>query len=349
MISAFNALSLSPPSARCCCAPRGEPGAGGAFFSAGSTGDSDGRPPATSGVAGLDPQKRGRRRDLAAFAVGAVLWRLGICRARFCRTRIGLLLCAAPTAQIRPPCSAPRPRPIEWKKFLKATPGVQKYTSVIGFSLLSTVYSTYNSFFFVTFKPWSERTKPDESYDAIKTQSQRRAGQRFPEGTAFAFAPPAIPGVGTAGGVTFVLEDRAGKDVAFLGENVNKFVDAGAQSARSWRASAPPSSPPFRRSSSTSTGRSAQAGREPARSLPDAAVLHGRNLRQLFQPLRPPMAGVRRGRGRIPGPARAPGGLLRPQSRRRDGPPLHFGPRSSSASAPNSPCATICSGALRST
>ena len=43
---------------------------------------------------------------------------------------------------------------------------------------------------------------------------------------AFAFPPPAIPGVGTSGGVTFMLEDRAGKDVAFLAEQTTKFIAA---------------------------------------------------------------------------------------------------------------------------
>ena len=41
---------------------------------------------------------------------------------------------------------------------------------------------------------------------------------------AFAFSPPAIPGIGTSGGVTFILEDRAGKDIAFLSENTQKFM-----------------------------------------------------------------------------------------------------------------------------
>ena len=41
--------------------------------------------------------------------------------------------------------------------FLNKTPGVQYTTSVIGFSLLSLVQNTYSAFFFVTFKPWSER------------------------------------------------------------------------------------------------------------------------------------------------------------------------------------------------
>ena len=43
---------------------------------------------------------------------------------------------------------------------------------------------------------------------------------------AFSFSPPAIPGVGTTGGVTFMLEDRSGGDLQFLGTNVQKFVAA---------------------------------------------------------------------------------------------------------------------------
>ena len=43
---------------------------------------------------------------------------------------------------------------------------------------------------------------------------------------AFAFSPPAIPGIGTSSGVTFMLQDRSGKDVAFLAEQVGKFVTA---------------------------------------------------------------------------------------------------------------------------
>jgi hydrophobic/amphiphilic exporter-1 (mainly G- bacteria), HAE1 family len=45
------------------------------------------------------------------------------------------------------------------------------------------------------------------------------------QGVAFAFSPPAIPGIGTAGGVTFILQDRSGKDIAFLWENTQKFME----------------------------------------------------------------------------------------------------------------------------
>jgi HAE1 family hydrophobic/amphiphilic exporter-1 len=109
--------------------------------------------------------------------------------------------------------------------FLSKTPGVKYSTSVIGFSLLSLVQNTYSAFFFVTFKPWSERTKPEEQYTAIKAGINQYLGS-LSEGIAFAFPPPAIPGVGTSGGFTFMLEDRAGKDVPFLAQNVKTFLDA---------------------------------------------------------------------------------------------------------------------------
>src|ERR1700704_3885237 len=103
---------------------------------------------------------------------------------------------------------------------LSKIPGVQYTTSVVGFSLLSLVQNTYSAFFFVTFKPWSERTKPEEQYPAIKARLNQYLGS-LSEGIAFAFPPPAIPGVGTSGGFTFMLEDRAGKDVPFLAQHVN--------------------------------------------------------------------------------------------------------------------------------
>ena len=111
------------------------------------------------------------------------------------------------------------------EEVLAKTPGVQYTTSVIGFSLLSYVRTSYNAFFFVTLNPWEDRKTRAEQYQAIKAHLNQQLRQ-LPEGTAFAFSPPAIPGVGTAGGVTFALEDRAGKDVKFLADNLNKFMAA---------------------------------------------------------------------------------------------------------------------------
>jgi HAE1 family hydrophobic/amphiphilic exporter-1 len=111
------------------------------------------------------------------------------------------------------------------EKVLADAPGVQYTTSVVGFSLLSYVRTSYNANFFVSLKPWEDRKSQTEQYQAIKARLNQEL-KRLPEGTVFAFSPPAIPGVGTAGGVTFVLEDRAGKDVKFLADNLNKFMAA---------------------------------------------------------------------------------------------------------------------------
>src|SRR5438270_5963096 len=111
------------------------------------------------------------------------------------------------------------------EEMLSKIPGVQYTTSVVGFSLLSLVQNTYSAFFFVTFKPWSQRKKPEEQYAAIKANINKQLAG-LTEGLAFAFPPPAIPGVGTSGGFQFILEDRAGKDVAFLAQNVKTFLDA---------------------------------------------------------------------------------------------------------------------------
>jgi HAE1 family hydrophobic/amphiphilic exporter-1 len=106
-----------------------------------------------------------------------------------------------------------------------ATPGVESCTTVAGFNLLSFTRNTYSATFWVSLKDWGKRTRPDESYQAIKASLGRKLS-RFPEAIAFAFPPPAIAGVGTAGGFTMVLEDRAGNDIPFLAANVAKFMDA---------------------------------------------------------------------------------------------------------------------------
>jgi HAE1 family hydrophobic/amphiphilic exporter-1 len=105
------------------------------------------------------------------------------------------------------------------------TPGIEHVTSVVGFSLLSFVRTSYNAFFFVTLNEWSSRTQRDQQFQQLKV-NLNRALSKLPEGIAFDFSPPAIPGVGTSGGFTFVLEDRAGKDVQFLADNVNTFMAA---------------------------------------------------------------------------------------------------------------------------
>jgi HAE1 family hydrophobic/amphiphilic exporter-1 len=109
------------------------------------------------------------------------------------------------------------------EKIVMETPGVEFCTSVSGYSMLSGVTNTYSGFFFITLKPWEERKKEEEKYETIMAHVNREFAT-LPQGVAFAFSPPAIPGIGTAGGVTMVLEDRTGKDITYLWENTQKFL-----------------------------------------------------------------------------------------------------------------------------
>jgi HAE1 family hydrophobic/amphiphilic exporter-1 len=111
------------------------------------------------------------------------------------------------------------------ENILMKTPGIDHVTSVIGYNMISGVQNTFSTFFWVTLKEWSERKAPEEQYAAIKSHINSQLRQ-LPAGISIAFSPPAIPGVGTSGGVTFILEDRGGHDVEFLANNLNTLLQA---------------------------------------------------------------------------------------------------------------------------
>jgi HAE1 family hydrophobic/amphiphilic exporter-1 len=108
---------------------------------------------------------------------------------------------------------------------LHRIPAVEYTTQAAGFSLLSTVRDTYSGFIFVTLKPWSQRPRPQDKVAALIRRVNRELAS-LPEAQAFAFSPPAIPGIGSAGGVIFILQDRAGKGISFLAQNTRKFLAA---------------------------------------------------------------------------------------------------------------------------
>ena len=104
-------------------------------------------------------------------------------------------------------------------------PGVEHVTTIVGFNLLSGVQNTYSAFYFITLKPWDERKGLGQNaFGLLQTINQKIAP--LPGGINFAFSPPAIPGIGTSGGTTFILEDRLGTDPAFLPANTAKFMEA---------------------------------------------------------------------------------------------------------------------------
>jgi HAE1 family hydrophobic/amphiphilic exporter-1 len=124
-------------------------------------------------------------------------------------------------------------------KALLETPGIGGVVGVDGFSLLTQTQSTNTAFFFVSLKPWDKRKSRAEHIEAIQASVQQKLAG-VSEGLAFSFPPPAIPGIGTSGGVTMILQDRSGNDdPTFLTKNVFTFL--GALSKRPEIAAAVPS------------------------------------------------------------------------------------------------------------
>jgi hydrophobic/amphiphilic exporter-1 (mainly G- bacteria), HAE1 family len=109
------------------------------------------------------------------------------------------------------------------EKIILDTPGVKYVSTVVGYSMLSGVNTTYSSFFFISFENWDERKTLENSYNGIK-KHLREALSRVTSGIAFSFPPPAIPGVGASGGFTYVLEDRSGQPIEFLAKNAEVFL-----------------------------------------------------------------------------------------------------------------------------
>jgi hydrophobic/amphiphilic exporter-1 (mainly G- bacteria), HAE1 family len=106
---------------------------------------------------------------------------------------------------------------------LKEQPGVHYINSVSGFSILSQTSSPRSGLAFVQLAPYDERATPALQADAVVAAVNRKLGA-LPEAQAVALLPPAIPGVGQAGGVDFFIQDRAGNTVDYLWQNTQRFM-----------------------------------------------------------------------------------------------------------------------------
>ncbi len=78
----------------------------------------------------------------------------------------------------------------------------------------------------MSFEPWGERTSSELQAQAILAKVNGALATQVPEAVAFAFMPPSIPGLGSAGGFSLWLQDRSGGSVEFLEQNLQTFLAA---------------------------------------------------------------------------------------------------------------------------
>jgi HAE1 family hydrophobic/amphiphilic exporter-1 len=112
------------------------------------------------------------------------------------------------------------------EKLLAGIHGVRHVTTINGFSLLTRTSASYTAFFFVSLEPWDERPGDALSAKGLVQTINGALRAQVPDAVAFAFSPPAIPGIGSAGGFSFWLQDRSGGSVELLNDNLQKFLEA---------------------------------------------------------------------------------------------------------------------------
>ncbi len=112
------------------------------------------------------------------------------------------------------------------EQILSENHNVAGTATIAGFSLISRVSADNTAFYFVALKPWAERRDAAQHARSLVTQLNGRLATQIPDAFAFAFMPPAIPGLGSSGGFSFWLQDRGGKSVEFLDKNVRTFIEA---------------------------------------------------------------------------------------------------------------------------
>jgi HAE1 family hydrophobic/amphiphilic exporter-1 len=112
-------------------------------------------------------------------------------------------------------------------QLLLHTEGIANFNTIAGFSLLSRVTASNYGFYFIGLKPWDERGRADLDARQIVNRINGELRRIVPEATAFAVMPPSIPGLGTQGGFSFWLQDRSGGTLDFMDQSVQTFLDAG--------------------------------------------------------------------------------------------------------------------------
>ena len=103
--------------------------------------------------------------------------------------------------------------------------GLSGYVSVSGYSLLDGTTSANAATFWIILEPWDKRTAPHLSLEGIMGRLWGLA-HTIEEARVIAFAPPAILGLGQAGGFQFELQDREGVGLDGLQQMTMEMIQA---------------------------------------------------------------------------------------------------------------------------
>ena len=100
-------------------------------------------------------------------------------------------------------------------KLLKTLPEVNSVMTITGWGMVGGRGENQTTVI-VDLHRWNKRTDPDQHVSKVIPKVQAMLSSQIPEPTWKVFAPPAIPGLGNANGISFHLQDKTGTDPAKL-------------------------------------------------------------------------------------------------------------------------------------
>ena len=106
---------------------------------------------------------------------------------------------------------------------IASVPGVESVTIVDGNSIINSTIAPNSATAFVQLKEWSER---EHTSKQLMAQVNALIQSQLSEATAFAFGPPPIPGLGSSAGFSFQLQDLRGNTPQYLEQQARAFIKA---------------------------------------------------------------------------------------------------------------------------
>ncbi|MCL5036881.1 MAG: multidrug efflux RND transporter permease subunit [Chloroflexi bacterium] len=107
--------------------------------------------------------------------------------------------------------------------FAKKLPGVERVMTLGGLNILNSTFNSNTATLILELKPWDERKTRGTSLRSILTQLKNKINT-YPEAVGIVTIPPPIPGLGSAGGFTFELQDKGNHTPEELNDTTVKFL-----------------------------------------------------------------------------------------------------------------------------
>ncbi|WP_038176502.1 efflux RND transporter permease subunit [Vibrio pacinii] len=106
-------------------------------------------------------------------------------------------------------------------------PGIDGVTVANGFAFMTGAAASNGASLFIKLHDWETRNQfsGDHSANAIAQRINGKAATELPQAIVFAMGPPAVPGMGSASGFEFVLEDSLGRSRTDLATLMGQVIE----------------------------------------------------------------------------------------------------------------------------